>query len=118
MHMRHWLVLLISGLMLSNVASATMSCCVYTDKSTDKPQSEQMVQMPCHETSDQSESQHNDHNADIFYQCECEHCSQFSQVFDQKPLTQFSISSIYFIDSDKFISSDPGTIYHPPKAVS
>ena len=65
--MRFLLLLLVLCLTLSNALHAADKCFI----AMDEPQSEQMVDMPCHDTTD---------NTGIDHQCECENCFQSTHV--------------------------------------
>ena len=118
--MRRLLILLISCLVLSNVASAAMVCCMDMEN-MDKSQNEQAAgEMPCHDASSDHASADNDDNqhSDAQNQCECQGCAQFSHIPEQSMLTKSAVSPAQPISHDSFISSEPDTVYHPPKLIS
>lgn len=113
--MRSVLFLLISCLLLSNVANAAMMCCVDMEK--EKAQTEQVSEMPCHNSYDTSNPDHHQ-NADNERQCECQGCAQFSNLVKPAPRILVTALPTEFFYYNNFISSDPDSIYYPPKPIS
>ena len=96
-------------LVLSNVASASMLCCI----DLDQPKMEQGAEPPCHTLNDDSPQTPNTQ-----HECDCDACTSLIGILpasvDEQPL----FIPIPSIVNDDFTSSFLATIYHPPITAS
>jgi len=122
-------IILISCLILSNVANAAMLCCLSieqseastTDVSTTAKAS--ATEMPCHGVEDLNQQLDDDQEADqvaqsTHLQCDCDSCFQLSAIVVELLWFEFSdFVSSHSANSDALLRSS-NFIYYPPKPIS